>query len=79
MKRILTLTLVLFQISLQAQTPLTANAGPDQAICVGINSGIDTTLIGGQPSSTGAFLPTPIRGALSIRIILEVQRMLLIF
>lgn len=40
-----------------AQTPLTADAGPDQHLCVGINTGLDTSLIGGQPSALGGVPP----------------------
>jgi hypothetical protein len=40
-----------------AQNPLTADAGLDQAICVEINSGVDSSIIGGQPSATGGVPP----------------------
>lgn len=42
---------------LHAQNPLTADAGSDQAICVDINSGVDSVLIGGQPSVAGGIPP----------------------
>jgi hypothetical protein len=40
-----------------AQQPLTVDAGSDQAICNEINNGIDTTIIGGQPTATGGIPP----------------------
>lgn len=39
------------------QTPLTADAGIDHAICVRINTGVDSSIIGGQPSVTGGVPP----------------------
>ncbi len=40
-----------------AQTPLTANAGPDVIICSDVDTGIETHFIGGQPSATGGIPP----------------------
>ena len=41
----------------QAQTPLTADAGPDLVICSDVYTGIETHFIGGQPSAYGGVPP----------------------
>ncbi|MFT4754223.1 MAG: hypothetical protein ACI9GM_000769 [Salibacteraceae bacterium] len=55
-----TLVLSLFtflSVSISAQNPLTADAGPDLVICSTVEDGIETHFIGGQPSATGGVPP----------------------
>lgn len=54
---LLALSLLFTTSKIFAQQPLTADAGPDQVICSDINLGIDTTIIGGQPSALGGVPP----------------------